>query len=242
MSHYVLTTGNISSSKIGANLEGVYWKHNTYHMKRFCKRCATCQFVRHSRSTPLREPEPAKHPKQCWWFLAMCFISQVHETEDKWDVILIIVGQFLLTVKLVSSRTDDTVIDVTQCFVMYILRLHRIYHSIFTGPTFEFTLTFWKHVIKLRGMSLRMSTSDHPQTNGASEVISRMFQNYPRGYFHYHRRNCNILPIPASLSNSAGDVHSLEMPPSLTSLRRQPKWRLDLLDSRQSCPIQSIAD
>lgn len=47
--------------------------------------------------------------------------------------------------------------------------------------------TFWKRVMEMCGVKLKMSTSRHPQTDGASEVMNRMVENYLRCYCSYHQ-------------------------------------------------------
>ena len=44
----------------------------------------------------------------------------------------------------------------------------------------KFTSKFWKKLMILCGITLQMSSSHHPQTDGISEVMNRMIENYLR--------------------------------------------------------------
>lgn len=58
--------------------------------------------------------------------------------------------------------------------------------------------------MKLCGAQLKMSSSRHPQTDGASEVMNRMVENYIRCYCSYHQDDWDVfLPAAEFAYNSA---------------------------------------
>lgn len=58
--------------------------------------------------------------------------------------------------------------------------------------------------MKLCGVHTHMSTSRHPQTDGASEVMNRMVENYLRCYVSHHQKDWDLLlPCAEFAYNSA---------------------------------------
>lgn len=43
--------------------------------------------------------------------------------------------------------------------------------------------------MNLSGLKLKLSASRRPQTDGASDIMDRMIENYLRVYASYHQKN-----------------------------------------------------
>ena len=61
----------------------------------------------------------------------------------------------------------------------------------------KFTSKFWDHLMKLCGDKLKMSTSKHPQTDRAKEIMNRLVEYYLRFYCSYHQNDWDK-PLPAA--------------------------------------------
>ncbi len=66
---------------------------------------------------------------------------------------------------------------------------HGLPDSIFSDRDPKFTSKFWNRLMELCGIKLKMSSSRHPQTDGASEAMNRMVENYLRCYCSYHQND-----------------------------------------------------
>lgn len=60
-----------------------------------------------------------------------------------------------------------------------VCNLHRILGSIVSDPDPIFTSKFWQPLFKLRGTILTVISSQHPQTDGQTEVVNKGLQQYP---------------------------------------------------------------
>ena len=61
-----------------------------------------------------------------------------------------------------------------------------------------------QELMGLLGIKLKMSTSRHPQTDGSSEVMNRMVENYLRCYCSYRQDDwADLLPSAEFAYNSA---------------------------------------
>lgn len=89
--------------------------------------------------------------------------------------------------------------------------------------------------MKLFGINSRMSTSHHPQTDGTSEVINRMLENYLTFYCTLQQVDCATHLPAAEFAYNSSVSEEMRMTPFEVDLGWNPKNQLDLLrkdDSR----------
>lgn len=85
---------------------------------------------------------------------------------------------FSRRVHLVSCISTDIAKDSTEIFIGNFFKIHSFPESFVSDHDPTFHSKFWIDVMKLCGVRLRMSIENHLQTDGASEVMNRMFENY----------------------------------------------------------------
>ncbi len=80
---------------------------------------------------------------------------------------------------------------------------HVLSDSIVSDLDPKFTSKFWKRLIEIFGVKLKMSSSSIPQTDGSSEIMSHMVENYLRCYCNYQQDGWDqLLPRAAFAYNS----------------------------------------
>jgi hypothetical protein len=77
-----------------------------------------------------------------------------------------------------------TASDLAWLYIREIVRLHGLTEMIVSDQDSKFTSKFWSEMHKLLGMKLLMSTSFHPQTDGASECAIRSILQILRAKVH----------------------------------------------------------
>ena len=92
-------------------------------------------------------------------------------------------------VHLIPHQKTASSADIAKLFIRHIVRHHGIPQSIVSDPDPKFVSNFWKSLSKLMNIQLKMSTSDHPETDGQSEPINRTFIEMLRS--HVNERNTN---------------------------------------------------
>lgn len=83
--------------------------------------------------------------------------------------------------------------------------------------------------MKLCGVKLKMSSSRHPQTDGSSEIMNRMIENYLRCYCNFHQNNWDELLPGAEFAYNSAITEDLGMSPFEADLGWKPKSPLDLV-------------
>ena len=136
--------------------------------------------------------------------MSMDFITHLPTTATGFDSITTFVDRLSRRVHFVPSRMSDTAKDVAQLFFDNIFRLHGLPDSVVSDRDPKFTSKFWRHLFELCDVKLKMSTSHHPQTDGSSEVMNQMVENYLRCYCSKDQDNWNSLLTSAEFAyNSA---------------------------------------
>lgn len=71
---------------------------------------------------------------------------------------------------------------VANLYLHFVFKLHNMPSTIVSGRDPIFTSLFWKELMRLQGISLTMSSSYHPQTNGQIEVVNKSLEHYLRAF------------------------------------------------------------
>ena len=89
--------------------------------------------------------------------------------------------------KMVHLIAVPELINASACarvFIDTIFRLHGLPREIVSDRDPRFTADFGQFVFKTRKTRLKMSTSDHPETDGHTERANRVLEEILRGYVH----------------------------------------------------------
>ena len=89
--------------------------------------------------------------------------------------------------------TQVTAKEVAWLFVIEVVRLHGMPKSIVSDWDAKFTSSFWKELHRLMGTKLLMSTSFHPQTDGATEQANRSIGQVLQAMVHNDQKDWAVL-------------------------------------------------
>ena len=128
--------------------------------------------------------QPLPIPTECWKSVSLDFIFGLPEDAKGNTGILVFVDRFSKMVHLTAVHSSITAEGTADVFVDTIFRLHGMPSELISDRDIRFTATFWQHVFSILGTRLRMSTADHPQTDGQTERANRILEEILRCYVH----------------------------------------------------------
>ena len=153
----------------------------------------------------------------------MDFIMGLPRTRKKhYTAILVVVDRLSKMVHLIPTTDNVTAEQTAEHYEEHILRLHGIPQNIVSDRDPRFVAAFWKKLNELMQTDLRMSTADHPQTDGQTENANGVLEDTLRHYVgpmqdDWHRR----LPAAEFAMNSAWH-HSIRNTPFMLNYGQQP--------------------
>ena len=142
-------------------------------------------------------------PARPWGSIAMDFVGPFPESSG-YDYLWVVICRLTSMVHLVPIRTTTTASELAQLYIREIVRLHGLADSIVSDRDSKFTSRFWRETHKLLGTKLLMSTSFHPQTDGASERAIRSIAQILRAMVRPDQRDWSEkVPMVEFALNSA---------------------------------------
>ena len=85
--------------------------------------------------------------------------------------------------------------NLAKTFIKEILRLHGLPLGIVSDSDTVFTSKLWSEVMRLLDISQDMSTAYHPQTDGQTERVNQVLEQYLRTYCAWDQKDwIELLP------------------------------------------------
>ena len=139
----------------------------------YIRSCKQCQRVKPAPSSnaPLK---PLPIPSDCWKSVSLDFMFGMPPDHHGRTGLVVFVDRLSKMVHLAPCSTKITGKETALLFLDHVYRLHGMPETIISDRDPRFTSGFWRHVFKLLGSTLHMSTADHPQTDGQTERVNRV--------------------------------------------------------------------
>lgn len=193
-----------------------WWPSIGAAIERFCRSCGTCQTTKTSNLRPAGLLHSLPIPDQPWASIAMDFVGPFPPCDDS-DYLWVVVDRFSGTVHLVPTTTTVRASALAWLFLKEVVRLHGLPTSIVSDRDSKFVSKFWRDVHRMLGVSLHMSTSYHPQTDGKSERTIRTVSQILRAVVQPDQRDwARKLPMVEFAINASRNASTGFAPFELT--------------------------
>ena len=156
-----------------------YMPHDRALVQDWVRTCTTCQQNKTLAQQPGGLLQPLEVPSQVWADISMDFIEGLPKVAGK-SVILTVVDRFSKYAHFIALGHPYTASSVARAFFDGIVRLHGFPLSIVSDRDPVFTGHVWRDLFRMAGVTLKMSTAFHPQTDGQSEVVNKIIAMYLR--------------------------------------------------------------
>lgn len=142
----------------------------------YCESCGLCAVNKSRNHKPYGLLHTLEVPTEPWQVIGVDFVGPLPESETlngKHDMIMMIICHLTSMVHLVATKQTYRARDIAEVMFDRVYKLHGMPRAIVSDRDTLFTSTFWDKLNELTGIQLRMSTSFHPQSDGASERANR---------------------------------------------------------------------
>ena len=157
-----------------------YWGKMVRSIQKYIHDCESC---RRNKPRLTREPgllEPLRIPEDRWSDISMDFITDLPETTNGYNAILVIVDRLTKRVILIPTIKKLSAEACAQLFLKHVWKDHGIPKSIVSDRDPKFLSGFWTTLFKTLGTKLKMTTAYRAQGDGQTERMNRTLEEYLR--------------------------------------------------------------
>jgi hypothetical protein len=125
---------------------------------------------------------------------------------------------------------------LTDRFLMHVVQAHGLPSSIISDQGSLFTSQFWKKVMEAMGTSRNLSTAFHPESDGQTERMNAILEQYLWVYCNYQQNNWNqLLPITEFCYNNSYS-ETTKVSPFFTNYGYHPHFTQPLREVTKELP------
>ncbi|MBW0548359.1 hypothetical protein O181_088074 [Austropuccinia psidii MF-1] len=168
----------------------------------------------------------------------MDFITQF-PLSNSFDSILVIVDRFSKMAVFIPTMSSITSLDFSHLFINDMFSKHGLPSRVVSDRVSLFAYSFWTNLCQQLKISRDLSTAYHPETDGLTERVNQIPEQYLQIYVCYHQDDWNTwLPL-AEFDYNNSDHSSTKQSPFFTFLEEIHNFtqftllKILLLDSYQ---------
>jgi hypothetical protein len=213
-----------------------YWTSMRHDVERFVRNCHTCRRTKATRHAPFGTLKPLPVPHHPWQSVSVDFVTGLPVSEG-YDAICAVVCRLTKQRHLIPCLTTIDAEEFAQLFIENVFKHHGLPDVLISDRGPQFVANFWKHLASCLGIETAPSTAFHPQTDGQTERINAVTEQYLRAYVSYLQDDWKkYLPLAEfAANNQASETTSLS--PFFAVYGRNPKCSFEL-DIRTDNPEQ----
>ncbi|MBW0580430.1 hypothetical protein O181_120145, partial [Austropuccinia psidii MF-1] len=121
--------------------------------------------------------KPLQIPSGPWNSLSMEFITQF-PLSNTFDSILVSVDRFSKMEIFIPAHGTITSLDLAQIFINHVFSKHGLPSSIISDRGSSFVSSFWTQLCQQLNILRDISTSFHPETDGQTERVKQILEQY----------------------------------------------------------------
>ncbi|MBW0502132.1 hypothetical protein O181_041847 [Austropuccinia psidii MF-1] len=138
--------------------------------------------------------------------------------------ILVIVGRFSKMAVFIPTISSITSLDLAHLFIKNIFSKHGLPSRIVSNRSSLFVSSFWTNLCQQLNISRDPTTAYHPETDGQTESVNQILEQYHWMYVSYHQDDWNTwLPL-AEFAYNNSDHSSTKQLPFFTVYGREPQF------------------
>ena len=165
-----------------------YWPKMGIDVEEYVRTCLTCQQDKVEQRKPVGLLEPLPVPERPWESISLDFISSLPPVGGLGSI-LVVVDRFSKYATFIAAPLHCSAEEAARLMMKGVVKYWGVPHNIISDRDARFLGRFWTELFKLLGSKLYFSTSLHPQTDGQTERINSLLEQYLRHYVSANQRD-----------------------------------------------------
>jgi hypothetical protein len=141
---------------------------------------------------------------------------------NRYDSIFVVMDRLTKYTHFIPYNEDFIVQSLAIIFVDRIVRYHRIPKAIISDKDKLFTSAFWKTLIAMLGIKLKLLTAFYPTTDGQTERMNQTLEVYLRYYVNHAQDNWVSLLLMAQVALNNAYTESTGTSPFFANFGKDP--------------------
>lgn len=168
--------------------ERYYWENWSRDVERYVDNCMTCKRTNTRRDRPPGLLKPLPVPDRPWKHLSMDFCSFPKDRRG-YNSIFVIVDRFSKRYISLPCYKTTGAEDMAKLFIEHIYRWKGPPDTIVSDRGGQFVSEFWKAMCNVLCVKLKLSTADHPQTDGQTENANQIIEQRLRPFVNHYQND-----------------------------------------------------
>ena len=179
------------------------WKKLKESVSAFVQTCDMCNRTKRSLRKPQGLLRPLPTPERPWASISMDFVMPLPESTG-FDAVLVVVDRLTKMAHFVPTTSTVDAEGMAKLVLGHIVKLHGLPEDIVSDRGSVFTSRVWELMCKELHIERKLSTAWHPQTDGQTERINQIMEQYLRAFCSYRQDDwVDLLPFAEFSYNNA---------------------------------------
>jgi transposase InsO family protein len=172
-----------------------YWKNMLSDIERYIRNCNICRRSHAPRDKTPGMLHPLPVPQRPWQHITMDFKSAPKD-KNGFDNIYVVIDRLSKQAVSIPCHKEVTAEGMARLFIRHIYSYFGPPDSIVSDRGPQFISRFWKEFCRILGVDVRLSTADHPQTDGQTEIMNEYNDHRLRPFVSYYQDDwSDLLPL-----------------------------------------------
>jgi hypothetical protein len=182
-----------------------YWPNMYNDIKKYVHTCLICQKTKAENKKKAGLLFPHKVPTKRWQVVTMDFITQLPRSKNGYNAIMVVVDKLSKRAYFIPCTTNVTAPEVALLyFKRVVANGHGVPQMIISDRDSKFTSLFWSSLWSLLDTKLELSTANHQETDGQTEIVNRTLEQMLRAFANAKQDNwCDLLPYAEIAYNNS---------------------------------------
>ena len=189
--------------------------------------------------------KPLPIPDKPWSDITLDYVTGLAKSKEKYDAFLMVVDRMSKERHYIPCTCSDegTIAEApAKLLIDNVWRYHGLPNSMISDRGRKFVSAVWKAWSKILGITAKLSTAYHPETDRQSEIANQEMERHLRSFTNYNQDNwANLLSMAEFAANSAPPA-TTRLSPSMATKGYEPKMSFDLADLSASSTRERLAN
>jgi transposase InsO family protein len=221
------------------------WEGMRQDVEEYVQTCPVCQGNAAPRHKPYGKLEPLPQPSRPWKEISLDFITQLPASRrgtEEYDAILTIVDRYTKMALFLPVRSDINAAHLAELLHTEVELRYGAPSGVVSDRDSRITSKLWADICYHSFIKRRMSTAFHPQTDGQTEILNKIVENYLRAFTNLEQMDwAKLLPTAAFAYNNSLN-HTLRMTPFRAMYGYDPEFHVDVADDVPKREIPAAKD